>query len=405
MAALVTNEQFLELETTLLVVSCDRIRQAVSRDLGLTTPWQGRVNIRLHTATGAGEPITVLQERFYDRWEYRLELPDIIERWRLMRVLVEVMLLETANQQAGERSAELPPWLAVGMAERLLSASEISLLFTPPRMRVGGLSVNSTVVATRGLDPLATARVRLRDRPVLTLQELSWPTKGDFAGETSLAYRASAQLFVSELLRLPEGDACFRALLTELPQYFNWQTAFLIAFHSHFERLLDLEKWWSLQAVAFGGHDAASAWSVAESWSKLDEVLHLPAQVRTAPDQLPSDTASIALQTVVRDWDTMRQIPVLRERLEQFDSLRQRFAPELLPLLADYRRVIADYLEQQNKLGVSLARGRTGSAALKQLIAATVRQLDRLDQRANALRPETPAPVLPVEDSTGKPRR
>jgi SAM-dependent methyltransferase len=105
------------------------------------------------------------------------------------------------------------------------------------------------------------------------LQELSWPAARDFTGETGASYRASAQVFVSELLRLPEGDACFRNLLIVLPRYFNWQTAFLQAFHAYFERLLDLEKWWSLQSVAFAGGDPGRTWSVAESWQKLDEAL------------------------------------------------------------------------------------------------------------------------------------
>jgi len=402
-SALATNEEFLELETTLLVVSCERIKQAVAHDLGLTAPWRGKICIRLRTATGANDPITVVRERSRDRWDYLVELPDVVERAQLMRVLVEVMLLETANQQAGGRTAELPPWLAVGLAERLLSASEVSLLFPPPQVRVGTLALGPTVAASRQVDPLATARVRLRERLALTLQGLSWPTERDFSGETSAAYRASAQLFVSELLRLPDGDACFRALLGELPNYFNWQTAFLKAFHAHFERLLDLEKWWSLQSVAIVGRDPGHIWSVAESWLKLDEALHVPGQVRAAPDQLPSGAVSITLQTIVSDWDTMHQAPALQDRLQQFDLLRQRLAPELLPLLADYRRVLANYLEQQTKLGISLARGQAGRPGIKRLIVVTVQQLNQLDQRAKAMRAEAPAVAPPTNPAPNQP--
>jgi hypothetical protein len=401
-SALATNAQFLELEPALLVVSCERIKQAMTRELGLATPWRGKIHIRLRTATGAEDPITVTLEQFRDGWDYRVDLPDVVERARLVRVLVEVLLLETANQHASGRSTELPPWLAVGFAERLLSASEWSLLFPPPRVRVGAFALGPMVVTNRA-DPLATARVRLREQSPLTLQELSWPTERDFSGETRAAYRASAQLLVSELLHLPGGAACFRDLLKELPQYFNWQTAFLKAFHPHFARLLDLEKWWSLRSVSFAGRDPAHPWPVAESWRKLDEALHLPAQVRAAANQLPSGAASIPLQMIVSEWDSVRQTAALRGRLQQLDLLRQHLAPELLPLLTDYRRVLAGYLEGREQLGLSLARGRAARPALKQLMADTVRQLDRLDTKARASRVEEPPPSSPGNPAPGEP--
>lgn len=401
-SALATNAQFLELEPTLLVVSCERIKQAMTRELGLATPWRGRILVRLRTATRADDPITVTLEQFRDGWNYRVDLPDIVERARLVRVLVEVLLLETANQRATGRSTELPPWLAVGFAERLVSSSEASLLFPPPRGSVGAVAL-VPIVVTNSPDPLATARARLREQSPLTLQELSWPVERDFAGETSAAYRASAQLLVSELLRLTDGAACFRALLNELPQYFNWQAAFLKAFHPHFARLLDLEKWWSLQSVSFAGRDPAHPWPAGESWRKLDEALHVPAQVRAAANQLPSGSASIPLQRVIREWDSVRQTTALRGSLQQLDLLRQRLAPELLPLLTDYRRVVATYLEQKEKLGISLAGGRAARPALKQLMADTVRQLDKLDARAKAFRVEEPQLSSPGNPAPGEP--
>jgi hypothetical protein len=389
-SALATNAQFIELEPGLLVVTCERVRQALWRDLGLTEQWRGRIHLRLRTARSADDPIAVTLEQFRDHWDYRVELPDLIERARLMRALVEVLLLEAANQQSAGRSAELPPWLAVGLAERLLSASEVLLLFPTPQVHVRTLSLGPLVVASREVDSLATARVRLREHPPLTLQELTWPTDRDFSGDSSAAYRASAQLFVSDLLRLPDSDACFRNLLKALPQFFNWQTAFLQAFHTHFERLLDLEKWWSLQSVAFATRDPARTWPVTESLVKLAETLQVPAEVRDAANQLPSSATSVSLQTAINGWDSPRQTPVLRDRLQQLDALRQHLAPELLPLLGDYHRVIASYLDQRDKLGVSLARGRLGRPALKRLMADTVRQLDQLDARAKDFHPATP---------------
>ena len=76
------------------------------------------------------------------------------------------------------------------------------------------------------LDPLAGARRVLRNNPALTFEQLSWPTDAQLSGADGGVYRASAQLFVSSLLGLKNGAAHLRAMLENLPQFYNWQTAF-----------------------------------------------------------------------------------------------------------------------------------------------------------------------------------
>jgi hypothetical protein len=78
---------------------------------------------------------------------------------------------------------------------------------------------------------------------------LSWPAAEQLVGERGELYRSSAQLFVHQLLNLPEGAACMRTMLEQLPLYYNWQFAFLHAFHELFPQPVDVEKWWSLQLV------------------------------------------------------------------------------------------------------------------------------------------------------------
>lgn len=390
------NPELLELEPRLLVVSCDRIRQALFRELGFTPPWRGRIHVRLHPAAGAEAPITVALEKFPDRWAYRVELPEVVERTRLMRALIEVMLLETANQHTTGRSAELPPWLAVGLAEHLRASSEAALLFPPPRVQAGGMAFSTLVTTNREANRLTAARARLRQHPALTVQELNWPTEHDFAMATGDAYRASAQLFVTELLRLPESASCFRALLHELPRHLNWQTAFLKAFRPHFERQLDVDKWWSLQTASFAGRDLAHTWSVAESWPRLTGAVRLPAQIRTAADQFPPASGSISLQEVIRKWDFARQTATLRSQLQQLESARRHMAPELLSVLEDYQRVLSRYLQERERIGLSLRWGRLGRPALQELVADTVKQLDVLDARLNAFQPGAPPPVVPA---------
>ena len=388
-----TNRQWIEIEPALLVVSCERVKQAVARHLGVTAPWRGRIHVGIVPAESVEDGPSLAADRFRDDWVYRLGVPDVVERNRLMRGLVQVVLLESANRRAGERSAELPAWLVVGLTEQLLAESEAELLFAPPRKEVGGLKLDSTVVLRRQSDERAALHARLREQAPLTLQELSWPDDTALDGPAAAAYRVSAQVFVGELLRLKGGPACFRAFLEELPRHLNWQTAFLKAFRPHFERLLDLEKWWGLQVAYLGGRDLLHAWPPAESWRKLEEVIRVPVQVRASTNDLSAVRESVSLQTVVHDWPRLRQTPVLRARLQQLELLCQRVAPEVLPLAEDYRRVLAHFLTERDKQGAVVTRGPNVRPGLVQLISLTVRQLDALDARLASARGEQPPPA------------
>ena len=205
------------------------------------------------------------------------------------------LLLEMANRGAA-RTAEVPGWLAEGLTQQLLASSALEVILPPPRAGQRGLPVN--VVNTgieRKPNPLARARGNSGRHPPLSFEELSWPAGISPAGDSEEVFGASAQLFVDQLLQLENGTTCLRAMIEELPRYHNWQIAFLHGFHSQFQSLLDVEKWWALQAVQFTSRDLTQTWSVAESWRKLDEIVRPPVQVRTEADQLPSP-GTVALQ-------------------------------------------------------------------------------------------------------------
>ena len=94
---------------------------------------------------------------------------------------------------------------------------------------------------------------------------MSWPDEAQLSGADGGVYRASAQLFVNELLELKDGPAHLRAMLATLPEFYNWQTAFQSAFREDFPRPLDVEKWWALQVVNFVARDPGPAWTPAVS--------------------------------------------------------------------------------------------------------------------------------------------
>ena len=229
------------------------------------TPWRGRILLALHPAASADENVAIISTRFAGVWNYRVELPDVLPRARLTRALAGAVLLELANRDnPGDHSAEIPAWLTEGLSQQLL-ADAPQMIVSPPVAAVNGLRENQIIDNERGVDALANVRPVLHDHPALTFDQLSWPDDAQANGDDGGLYRASAQLFVSELLGLNDGAKNLRAMLQMLPRCYNWQTAFRAAFAADFPRPIDLEKWWALQSVSFAARDAGPLWTPAAS--------------------------------------------------------------------------------------------------------------------------------------------
>jgi hypothetical protein len=220
----------------------------------------------------------------------------------------------------------------------------------------------------------------LRAHPRLTFDDLSWPTDELLNGESFDNYCRSAQLLVTELLKLRDGQNSMRAMLQKLPQYYNWQFAFLDAFS--FQRPLEVEKWWSLHLVNFTQRDVAQNWPVDESWQKLDDALRPAVQIRAGTNDLPLRT-DVPLQTIVREWDTSRQNQALKSELNELAVLRYRLAPQFVGIADSYHETIQTYLGEQNKSGFLRKKKTTRKRALE----AVLRELDALDAKRATLRP------------------
>ncbi len=227
----------------------------------------------------------------------------------------------------------------------------------------------------------------------MTFEALSWPTEQDLADDAGDLYRGSAQLFVGELLRLPDGRACLQAMLARLPQHHNWQFAFLEAFHTHFQRPLDVEKWWALSLAQASGRDAAQAWPLAESWQKLDQAIHAAVQVRTRTNELPL-RAEVSLQTIIREWDPVAADPGAQATRCASWGCSARASPRSTPgwcrtTARRSKRICSNAIAAPPTSPYQASGpGRAAEAAIQ--------QLDALDARRMALRPgPTPAPASP----------
>ena len=118
--------QYVRLEASALTMSCERIKQALLNELGMTDQWHGKIYLDLHHARGSSETILVMPTVYDREWGYHIAMPDVLERSRVVSAVVGVLLLEMANRNS-ERSAEIPIWLTQGLTQELMLASDAEL--------------------------------------------------------------------------------------------------------------------------------------------------------------------------------------------------------------------------------------------------------------------------------------
>jgi len=379
-----TKQPLLNLEPPFLVVSCERIKQAVYEELEATRDWSGSIHVSIRPVQGSQDTAQINAERLGTKWHYRVELPERMARDQFTRTMVQVLLLELANRSAGERSAEIPLWLSEGLTQQLLASREAELILPPPTLSVGAMLVTPTQLQKHDPDSLITARRVLRDQPVLTLAELSWPEPETFSANQALVFQCSVQLFTAELLKLKHGRESLRRFIAGLPEFYNWQTAFLRGYQDHFPNQLALEKWWALQSAYFVGRDHQQLWTLEESAEKLAALLQTAVAIRVKPGELPV-RSDVSLQVVIREWDTPRQLTTLQTKLTELAQARRRVAPPFMTLVNDYATVLDDYLIKRKRSSATFTSFFTLPPSIQKVAAEATQRLDTLDARRAAI--------------------
>jgi hypothetical protein len=390
-----TNTDYLRLDPAVLAVSAERIKLSLYRLLALPTgrDWRGQICLVLHPAVWTDESVTVVVQPLGQSWNYVVQLPDVVQRARFLRGLTSVLLLEWANRQAtgDSHSAEIPAWLIDGLSLKMVQDQLSDVVLSSPDQPMDDPQARRPLLREHGLDPLAEVRWVLRRQPALTFDQLSWPTADQLAGADGGAYYASAQLFVTELLNLPDGPARLQRMLAGLPACYNWQTAFLNAFHDQFPRSLDLEKWWALTLVGFLSHSTGAPWTPADSAGRLNELLTVPVEVRMASNTLPGHV-EIPLQSAITTLAPGQQTTVLETRLRDLEIARVRMAPRFDLLTADYCRVLADYLgERPGPAPRQTSAKHPPTPPVRLNPRETITRLDALDTRRRTLEAAVPA--------------
>jgi hypothetical protein len=385
------DTSLVRLEPALLTVSAERIKDSLYHRLEISrqAPQRGQIYLVVRPAESLDENVTIFSRLTAADDSYRVDLPDVLSRRRFTRALTGVILLEYANRNAQSRSAEIPAWLADGLAEEMLAAGSPETVLSVPDKVVNGLPVTRINATQQGLDPLAGVRRVLQQVPPLTFEQLTWPAAAQLAGDDGGAYLASAQLFVDDLLKLKSGSRQVRTMLESLPRCYNWQTAFQSAFLDDFPRPLDLEKWWALQLADFAAHDRGPGWTPAVSRAKLDELLSVPVEMRSVSNSLPA-RAEISLQAVILNLDFSQQQAIFQAKLRDLGLAELRLAPQFIALADGYRRALAAYLGEPVASVTGSPRARNTFAVTKKTGAAkTVKKLDALDAQRRAVESNT----------------
>lgn len=380
------------LTPTLLTVSAERLRQHLTRELGDAGLWSGQVQLYLQPSRKADDLTRIVAELQSGHWQYRVTIPERMTRTGYLRALIEINLLELANQRSTGRSAEVPAWLIEGFTGQIVATHAWDVILPPPETTINGVNL-SRYQENVMWRPLALAHAQLQTNAPLTFEELSWPTAEGLGGRAGVVYRHCAQLLVTQLLGLPGGQQQMLDFIHSLPLHYNWQVSFLDAFRPNFSSLLELEKWWALQVAHFTGRDFGSVWSYEESLDRLRTVVRVPVQVRMQTNDAPLRT-EVNLQTIIEEWEPARQAQVIDQTLGTLAMVRLRFAPELLAITDEYRLCLGEYLKTRKQLGIHLPKGADRNVPMAQARVQVLRRLDELDRELEAawLAAQTPAP-------------
>jgi hypothetical protein len=392
-APALNNKDQVVLDPSLLVVSCERLKGLVLEELGLADQWQGRIDLTINPSLAEDKGPQLTAIRGAGTWTYELELPGSVQQEILLRSLIQTLLLEIANRQAGVQSAEIPLWLVEGMSAELQANNLPTFILQP------GQHWSTNIVWNKETQMM---QMELSRRPPLTFQQLSWPRMSDLTEEGLPLYRSCAQLFLEQLLRLDGGRACLRSMIEHFPEHWNWQTAFLLAFHSHFDQLLDVEKWWGVSCVDFVRRGKTQTWSAEDCRKELQGSLDVPVEVHFDAGQMPVD-AKITLQEVIRQWPPHDAFDAVQRAISGLRFLAPRATPEVRPLVDLYLKTLLDYQSATQATERERPLGKHTPSFLAGAKADAIQQLNALDRQREAFWPHAVSPRLPQLSAVGQP--
>jgi len=376
-----------------LAITSEHIMRTLAEELRQPPGVASKIHIWIKPAGRMEEPIGIVSSMYSDGWVYHVHVPALVNETRLVKGIVQTLLLEFASR--GRRnSATIPTWLVEGMTQRITRSPF-------PTATLDKKVVNYQVVGT---DRLANARETLRTNACLTFHQLSFPewTGMPTAGQAA-AYEASAHLFTHELLALPGGPDLLVSFIRELALHWNWQTAFFKVYSRQFQSPLDLEKWWSLSWIEFRGRGGEYRWPARTSFEKLGALLRTTVERWTATNSLPS-VADLPLRELLAAPDVDEQSEILRDKIERLRFARPQMDPAAARFCASYMGIFEKFIEDRRRLNYQPGLRQGDEAKLRNLINHVIARIDRLDREANQFIQRLPPEAKPPDVvATGTP--
>ena len=355
----------MQMEPTVLVLTCERVRTELLKELGLGEVWSGRIQIVVQGDLRPTTPVVLESQWFASGWRYRMVVPGQLERTRLVRALTRALLLEIANRgNRSQRPVEIPLWLEEGLATHLLALHGDNLV---PEIRT-----SITLIQSANPDVFLDARRLLRGRELVAFADFFQAQADQFTDEQWDIFRRTAQLLVAELLNLPDGRAALQEFLRQLPEYLNPQLAFLRGYAEHFPTPLDAEKWWSVVWMNFTSRDRHMRLSLAHSLSQLEEILVAPITVRLGTNAVPG-RKDLPLREVIANTEFSQHQAAVTQATFQLQILQHTAPVELSRLTGDYRQALLQYMKRRFEYS-SKANSKNADAKI-----ATKDVLEKLD--------------------------
>ncbi len=377
-----------------VVVTAERVRHAMLSRLGLSLLPGSRVKLRLEPAMSYKATVPVVTERHLNGYTYGLTLPSEIEADKLVRALVQVALLDLANQKPQLRDTEIPLWLTVGFTQVLLAQPDLVLVLSRPEQGGKEMAMEEVVKNVRRHDTLVGVRARLRGRRAFDFSEIAMPSPAHLRGENWRDFQACSHLLVDRLLAVPAGGVRLQNMIRQLPNNLNWQTGFLKVYGDLFADMLVVEKWWAVTIVQLTGQNQYQNWTLLEAVEKLENLLKLPAEVRLKDADSPLE-AEVTLQQAIRGWDFAVQKQTLQQKINQLLIARVKMPQQLLPFVNEYGRILQNYVVTRQRIESFKPRRGQVRPRIAPVIDEAVRQPDSVDRRLVLFKPEskTPAPA------------
>ena len=398
-----TGTNLVRLDPPFTAVSCERIREALLTRLDTSDRYRGKIFIRLRPIRRFDDGMLVKQTRFSDGWVYRLEMPDAVEPAKFVRAIVTVLLAERAHRHQSSQPAEVPAWLAEGLAQELLADRALDLIVRPPSTLESSINLRRTIRQDRRSPTLSAAHAYfINGCNPLTFDELSKPTPEMFTDEAAPRFYYSSQLFVHELLILRDGRACLGDMLDCLGKAPDWQTAFLRAFSANFTSLTEVGKWWEMKWLEFQERGVLPTLGMNVSLSKLADALPVAIQQQVGA-AAPGPRTIITLQAFLQQADEALQMDLLPPKIEQLKYLPPRVSPEVGRLAVGYISALEDYWKEMVSNAKAPPTKRMNQFMFSKMLRKAVRRLNDLDAtrfqmvQVHAPPPTgTPAPRRPI---------